>query len=66
MGKHNIDVVERDGVAVIFKAGEKTVTISLRDSVLAEIQSKLGEDHAVDDIDWLISTPSEELFDVSP
>ena len=66
MGKHNIDVVDRDGVAVVFKAGNMTTTINLKDHVLTEIRSRLDENHALDDVDWLIPTPSEELFDVSP
>jgi formylmethanofuran dehydrogenase subunit E len=65
MGKHNIDVIEREGVAAIFKAGEKTLTISLRSTILAKVRSSLDEDH-VENIEWLISTPSEELFDFSP
>ncbi len=63
MGKHNLDVIERDGVAAVFEAGGRRLAVRLRSHVLDGIRSVLDEGHGGDDHEWLILTPSDELFD---
>ena len=68
-GKHNLEVVEREGVAAEFKAGEKTLLIRVKDHVLARIGHELEEeDHGEEStelIDWLKEMPREALFETS-
>jgi formylmethanofuran dehydrogenase subunit E len=68
-GKHNLEVVELDGVAAEFKAGEKTLLIKVRDQVLVKIGHELEEeDHEEGPeelIDWLKEMPREALFEIS-
>jgi formylmethanofuran dehydrogenase subunit E len=69
-GKHNLDVVERDGVAAEFTTGEKTVRIVLKGRVLEEIREELAEDEHDEDhgeepeelIERLKTTSIDELF----
>jgi formylmethanofuran dehydrogenase subunit E len=68
-GKHNLDIVERDGVAAEFRADEKTLLIRVRDHVLAKIGHELAEeDHGEEPeelIDWLREMPMRDLFETS-
>ncbi len=69
-GKHNLDIVERDGVAAEFTTKDKTVLITVKKRVLETIREELVEEEHDDDhgeepeelIDHLKTMPSDELF----
>ena len=43
MGKHNIEVVEGDGVSAVFTSEEGSVALRLRDGVLEKLRSGLDD-----------------------
>jgi formylmethanofuran dehydrogenase subunit E len=69
-GKHNLDIVERDGVAAEFVTSEKSVLITVKRKILEEIRDELAEDEHDEDhgdepeelINRLKAMPSDELF----
>jgi len=68
MGKHNIEVEEREGIAADFyKAGEH-LRIILRQEVVEKIRSTMAEDEeelAKVLMAQLIAAPDRDLFEIS-
>jgi formylmethanofuran dehydrogenase subunit E len=66
MGKHNIEVEERDGVSAEFYSTEKKVAVTLRDDVLSRIRDDLhGEEETIKKrIDWLRKAETNQVFHV--
>ncbi len=68
-GKHNLEVMECDGVAAEFKSGEKTILISVREDVLVKIGHEIEEEEHDEEpgelIEWLKEMPREALFETS-
>jgi len=68
MGKHNIEVEEREGIGAEFTKGKERLEVRLRPEVLHWIRevSKSGkEDEVKSVISELIEAPEEEIFVVS-
>jgi len=66
MGKHNIEVVEGDGVSAVFTSEEGSVALRLRDGVLKKLRSGLDdEEDTLELMGWLGEAAAEELFEVS-
>lgn len=68
MGKHNIEVEEKDGIGAEFTKGEGTLEIHLKPEVLRRIRevSKTGDDDEVKSLmSELIEASEEEIFEVS-
>jgi formylmethanofuran dehydrogenase subunit E len=65
MGKHNIEVVEGEGVSATFTSKDKSLTLTLRNEALDEIKSELEDEEAVHEVMmWLGEAATEELFEV--
>jgi len=65
MGKHNIEVVEGEGVSAAFASEDRSVTLTLREEVLDLIKSGLEAEEAAHDLMvWLKDAAAEELFEV--
>jgi formylmethanofuran dehydrogenase subunit E len=68
MGKHNIEVEERDGVAAEFAKGERRLEMRLRAEVLESIRGVLAL-NSEEDVESLMSelmeAPRGELFQIS-
>lgn len=68
MGKHNIDVEEREGVAAEFTKSGGHLRIALRREVLERIRGALaegGEEPVKSLMAELIKAPEAELFEIS-
>ncbi len=68
MGKHNIEVEERDGVAAEFAKGERRLEMSLRTEVLESIRRVLAlnnEENVESLMSELMDAPRGELFQIS-
>ena len=67
MGKHNIEVEERDGITAEFTKAEKSMRFVLAQDVLDKIRKTLASksENAVKTLmDELISAPDEEIFNI--
>jgi hypothetical protein len=68
MGKHNIEVEERDGVAAEFAKGERRLEMRLRAEVLESIRGVLALNNE-EDVESLMSelmeAPRGEIFQIS-
>ena len=66
MGKHNIEVVEGDGVSAVFTSKEGSVALRLRERVLEKLRGGLDdEEDTLELMGWLGEVAAEELFEVS-
>jgi formylmethanofuran dehydrogenase subunit E len=66
MGKHNIEVVEGDGVSAVFTSKEGSVALRLRERVLEKLRGGLDdEEDTLELMGWLGGAAAEELFEVS-
>jgi formylmethanofuran dehydrogenase subunit E len=66
MGKHNIEVVEGDGVSAAFTSKEGSVALKLRGRVLEKLRGGLDdEEDTLELMGWLGEAAAEELFEVS-
>ncbi|MBN2335486.1 formylmethanofuran dehydrogenase subunit E family protein [Candidatus Bathyarchaeota archaeon] len=64
MGKHNIEVEEREGVEAVFTSKGGCVTVKLRPEVLQRLRGGLGSCASREVMDELASAPAEELFEI--
>jgi formylmethanofuran dehydrogenase subunit E len=66
MGKHNIEVVEGDGVSATFTSECGSVTLTLRERVLKKIKDGLRDEKSARDMTaWMGGAAASELFEVS-
>lgn len=63
MGKRNIEVSEKDGIAAEFSNGEGSVRITLKSEVLEKIR-RTAERDVSSLIEELVSAGQSDLFDV--
>ena len=63
MGKHNIEVSEKDGIAAEFSKGERSVRITLKIGVLEKIR-RTAEKDVSSLIEELLSAGYLDLFGV--
>ena len=68
MGKHNIEVVEQDGIRAEFVSGERKLNVDLKSGVLEKIRGTLAMEN--DEltrslISVLEDTPDNEIFDIT-
>jgi len=69
MGKHNIKVVEQDGIRAEFVSGEKKLDVNLKSRVLEKIRGTLAMENdelTMSLISVLEDTPDNEIFDITP
>jgi formylmethanofuran dehydrogenase subunit E len=65
MGKHNIEVVEGDGVSAVFTSKEGSVALRLRERVLEKLRGGLDdEEDTLELMGWLGGAAADELFEV--
>jgi formylmethanofuran dehydrogenase subunit E len=65
MGKHNIEVLESDGISAEFSKGERSVRISLKREVLEKIRRTPEKERDVSSlIEELVSAGQSDLFEV--
>jgi len=64
MGKHNIEVVEREGVAATFTKDTKSFRIELRSSLLDSILRAFEEGTEEELTEKLIAASDEEIFEI--
>ena len=65
MGKHNIEVVEGDGISATFTSGGGSVTLTLRKEVIDKVRSGLEDEEATrETMGWLGGAAAKELFEV--
>ncbi len=66
MGKHNIEVVEGDGVSAVFTSKEGSVALRLKERVLEKLRGGLDDvENTLELMGWLGEAAAEELFEVS-
>ena len=66
MGKHNIEVVEGDGVSAVFTSEGGSLALRLRDEVLKKLRDDLDDEGATLELmGWLGEAAAEDLFEVS-
>jgi formylmethanofuran dehydrogenase subunit E len=68
MGKHNIEVEERDGIAAAFSKGEERLEVHLRPEVLDRVRRVTesgGEDEVRSLISWLTEAKDADIFEVT-
>jgi formylmethanofuran dehydrogenase subunit E len=70
-GKHNLDVVEAEGVTAKFEAGDRVLVVGVRDGILAAIreeQTGHGDESEEENLGRLMrrlrEMPETELFEV--
>jgi formylmethanofuran dehydrogenase subunit E len=65
MGKRNIEVAEKDGIAAEFSKGERSVRITLKSEVLEKIRRTVEKEKDVSSlIEELVSAGQSDLLDV--
>jgi formylmethanofuran dehydrogenase subunit E len=65
MGKHNIEVVEGDGVSAVFTSEGGSLALKLRDGVLEKLRGGLEDEGATLELMRWLGEAAEELFEVS-
>ncbi len=66
MGKHNIEVVEGNGVSATFTSRGRSVTLTLRKEILNKVKSGLVDEEATSEMmAWLGGVAAEALFGIS-
>jgi len=64
MGKHNIEVVEQEGIAAIFTKEDKSVRIELKPAFLESIHRSLEEGTEEKLVESIITASEEEIFHI--
>ena len=64
MGKHNIEVLDDDGVQAVFCKGDDSIELKVRDEVLKMVKESFKEENSTIDelLEWLREVDDNEIF----